>query len=973
VGCPADTLLIALVEHTLEPPQLRDVEHHLDSCSECRKIVAAALARGSTTSDTVPAEEGELAAITDVAISERYVIKSLLGRGGMGAVYLARDLSLGRDVALKVHRAGSGNDRLHREAIAMAQLAHPNVVTVYEVGSADGRLYVAMEYVRGHTLRDWLTAAPRTWREIVDIMIAAGAGLAAAHAADLVHRDFKPENVLVGEDGRPRVTDFGLARVDGRTSGVIPLTPGSADLDTPMTVTGALMGTPAYMPPEQIAGAAVDARSDQFAFCVVAWELLFGTRPFVGPTLTALALAIERREIQRPPRTAVPDRVREVLERGLASDPSARYPDVPTLLTQLRAAAVPRSMKRRFAIAAVALVPVAAAAVVIALPSNAQSPDRCKVPDDAMTGVWDAQLRDKVRSTFNAVEQGAALFQRTSVALDDYRREWIDMRRASCEATRVRGEQSETLLDLRMACLDRKRDELRALSEGLAAADRPAILGSVRAALGLSPIAACADKLALSAPVRPPEPQLRGRIESERSALAEVRALRLLGRTAQALEKAEAIATRAKGLGYRPLEAEALLVLGDLKDRSGDTATAIKLLEQAVLAADAGNHRLVAAEAWSTIAWLEGYVERHFDRAQWAVQMAAAAIEGVGGNDELAMQLLNYEGLILETKKQFEPAKAKYLAALAAREKKGDRDSWKVAMVLNDLGSVERKLGNLAAARGHHERALAIRKRVFGEQHPYVFSSLNNLGAVAWSQNDYHAAEDYFRKALAVARAIFPPQHPQTALAYTNIASALEHQNRFTEAIDAYRHALAIYEATRGPDHPDVADTLHNLGNVLAGAEQPQEAAKVYERALAILEAKGDDDPALASVLTDYGDLLARSGNRKGEPMLRRALALLAKAGPDEPDQAFALTALGELYATTGRTVEATPMLERALALRATESDEDKARTQFALAKLLWRRDRARSLELARAAQHELEASAGKEHRAVTQWLESHH
>ena len=839
----------------------------------------------------------------------------------MGTVYLARDLSLGRDVALKVHRAGSGDDRLHREAIAMAKLAHPNVVTVFEVASVDDRLYVAMEYVNGETLRSWLAAAPRGWREIIELLLQVGNGLAAAHAAGLVHRDFKPENVLVGEDGRPRVSDFGLARVETRPSGPITPLSGSVSLDTPMTQTGAMMGTPAYMAPEQLAGEVVDARSDQFAFCVVAWECLFGSRPFVGSTLAAIALAIERQELRPPARTEVPQRVRAVIERGLALAPAARHADMPTLLAALRAAATPRA-RRRLALGAGAVLVVAAAAGIAAAWTRDHGTS-CAVGDDALAGAWDPALRGQIQAAFAAAEvKGSApTFQRVERALDDYRRAWLTMRRTACEATRVRGEQSETLLDLRMTCLDRRRDELRALTHGLAAADRKAVMGAVRAALGLTPIAECADLSALSGPVRPPEHDLRVRVEAERAELAAAKALRLLGQVGPALEKTEGIIGRARALNYRPLDAEALLVLGDLKDRSGDTAAAIELLEQAVVAADAGNHRLIAAQAWSALAWLHGYVERQFERAEFALRMAAAAIESFGGHAELTAQLTNYEALILSTKGQLEPAKAKYLEALAARERMNQADSWQMSLVLNDLGTVERKLGNFAAARAHHERALAIRRTMFGELHPYVFSSLLNLGNVAWSEDDYPQAEARFRAAIAVADEVFPAMHPQKALALANLGSVHEHQGKYQESAETYRRALAIYEATRGPDHADVADTLRNLGNVLALLGQHDEALELYERARVILD-RSEPDPSLAQLLYDLGDLLVRTGDhRQAERHLDRALVLgRAAHGDVDPSLAFPLTALGELYTATGRTPEAAALLERALALRATDT-----------------------------------------------------
>jgi eukaryotic-like serine/threonine-protein kinase len=969
--------LLAMVANKLDPAQLRAIEDHVAGCTDCKRAVAAALAAGSTAMDTPSTgDEGALAALVGVTINDRYEIKTLVGRGGVGAVYLARDRSLGRDVALKVHRAGSGNERLHREAVAMAQLAHPNVVTVFEVATFDERLYVAMEYIRGDTLRGWLAAAPRTWREIVDMLLAAGRGLAAAHAAELVHRDFKPENVLVGEDGRARVSDFGLARARGAPVDVVPLTPGSS-LDTPITVTGAVMGTPAYMALEQLAGAPVDARSDQFAFCVVAWECLYGTRPFVGSTIAALALAIERHDLQLPKKAGIPERIRKVLERGLAAEPEARYPDMAALLAQLRSAAAPRT-RRALAIGAAALVPAAAIAAVVFARSAAggDAAVRCEVPSDALAGAWDTQVRDKLRAAYAPLKQGEQLFARVSDALDHYRSAWIDMRRASCEATRVHGEQSETLLDLRMECLDRKRDELRSLAHGLAEADRKVAAGAVRAALGLSPVADCADTAALNAPLRLPDAGLRARVKVERATLAEVRALRLLGKNKVALDKAREVVAHAKELKYRPLEAEALLVAGDLEDRNGDTPAAITELEQAVVAANAGNHKLVAAEAWSTLAWLEGFVQRSFDRADLAVRMAAAALEAVGGNDMLSAQLVNYEALILETKGQLAPAKAKYLQSVAAFERMGKRDSWEIALALNDLGGVERRLGEFADARAHHERALAIRKRVFGDAHPYVFSSTLNIGNVAFSQGDYKAAEARYREALAIAAEVFPPQHPQTALALANLGSTLDHEERYPEAIETLQRAVAMYEAVRGPEHPDTADAVHNLANVLAHAERLPEAKQAYERALGLIDkgGGGDPDPSLAGVLGDYGEELATipAERHRAEHMLQRALDLGAKAKAEESDLAFPLTALGELYVATGRAAQAVPLLERALAARA-EPSEDKARTELALAGALWRSDRSRALALGAAAEAHAEHASSKLHGQIARWRAAHH
>ena len=358
MNCPDDNTLAALFDRSIGSATLDALDGHLDECERCRTVVALALGSKNTAHGSPPALteiERDPEGLIGQTIDDRYRVASLLGRGGMGTVYLARDVTLDRDIALKIHRAGTDDVRLKREAVAMAQLAHPNVVNVFEVGMIAAATYVAMEYVRGATLRAWLAAAPRPWRRIVEVLVDAGRGLAAAHDAGLVHRDFKPANVLVGDDDRPRVSDFGLARVAERTAVPAGDTPAAASVET--TLAGTVMGTPAYMAPEQFERTDIDARGDQFSFCVVAWECLYGRRPFGGSTITEVRTAIERHELERVARSKVPDRVRRVLERGLAVAPADRYPEMPALLVDLRRAATPRLARR----ATIAIVLAAAA------------------------------------------------------------------------------------------------------------------------------------------------------------------------------------------------------------------------------------------------------------------------------------------------------------------------------------------------------------------------------------------------------------------------------------------------------------------------------------------------------------------------------------------------------------------------------------------------------------------------------------
>lgn len=284
----------------------------------------------------------------------RYEVIDRLGAGGMGIVYSARDPDLDRTVAVKVLRSrlipdSQGRSRLVREAQALAKLSHPNVVHVYEVGREAGQVFIAMEFVKGRTLSKWVRGEEPPVAEVLTKYIAAGRGLLAAHTAGVIHRDFKPENVLVGDDGRVRVMDFGLARpsIDGDTLTEMRAPVGELGLGmTPesMTKTGMVMGTPAYMDPQQLLGTTADARSDQYSFCVSLYESMVGRRPFKGSTVTELFAAMRdgKPESVEFPDGKVPRLVQPLLRRGLAYDRDQRFPSFADLLGELEAAAIVR-------------------------------------------------------------------------------------------------------------------------------------------------------------------------------------------------------------------------------------------------------------------------------------------------------------------------------------------------------------------------------------------------------------------------------------------------------------------------------------------------------------------------------------------------------------------------------------------------------------------------------------------------------
>ncbi|MGZ3460429.1 MAG: serine/threonine-protein kinase, partial [Archangium sp.] len=319
-------------------------------------------------STPAPHTDGPLSTAPGRTLAGRYTVLNPLGRGGMGEVVAAYDARLDRRVALKLLRqdwdsSQSQHDletRMLREAQAMARLSHPNVVAIYDVGTLeDGAIFIAMEMVEGQTLRRWCEQ-PRTWRETLAVYLAAGRGLAAAHEAGLVHRDFKPENVLVGRDGRVRVTDFGLARagssqVETPSNTPMPLPPGA--LDSPLTLQGTLLGTPRYMAPELLRAGPADTRSDLFAFCVALYEALYKQHPFSGVTQAESTVAqLEGRMKPPPANTDVPAWVGRILEQGLRAEAAQRPASMEKLVAALEDDPEARRRTRRRAVALTALV-----------------------------------------------------------------------------------------------------------------------------------------------------------------------------------------------------------------------------------------------------------------------------------------------------------------------------------------------------------------------------------------------------------------------------------------------------------------------------------------------------------------------------------------------------------------------------------------------------------------------------------------
>lgn len=390
--CPDENALVAMIEGDLDPAEREAVDAHIDTCPTCAALVIE-LAHVLTPDDPDAAPTPKVAPAQ--AGHADYTLGELLGHGGMGMVYAARHEALERRVAIKLLRADMSDpdmravytERLLREARVVASLSHPNIITIFDVGlwRAD-QVFLAMELIEGDTLRGWLKAAPRGWREVLGVYKQAAAGLSHAHQRGIIHRDVKPENMLIGRDGRVRVTDFGLARAQAAPrmmgSAPGPLGPPASGLrtglrrlptDAPqvssvsgLTRTGDIMGTPAYMAPEQHLGADVDEAADQFALCVAIWEALCGQRPFAGESRQALSMEVCAGRVQpTPPDVEAPAALFDVLRRGLSPAPRSRWPSLDALVAAIDAASEP---PRRSLAVPVALAVAAALVAALVLP-----------------------------------------------------------------------------------------------------------------------------------------------------------------------------------------------------------------------------------------------------------------------------------------------------------------------------------------------------------------------------------------------------------------------------------------------------------------------------------------------------------------------------------------------------------------------------------------------------------------------------
>jgi serine/threonine-protein kinase len=984
--CLEDDTILAFVNRQLPLEHLDALDEHLDACLLCRRIVAEYARDGlaplsASAAETALAPEAATLGIYRGTVIDRYIVIAAVGSGSMGTVYEAYDPQLQRRVALKLIKEDlspgaadllARRARLLREAQAMARLSHPNVITVYDAGVYQESVYLVMELINGATLRQRCAAQPAGFCERVALFLAAGRGLAAAHQAGLVHRDFKPDNVLVGEDGRVRVGDFGLVSLaEHAPPGALPH--GTVETPEPpqgiamdsLTQSGAVLGTLRYLAPEQHKGQGASALSDQFSFCVSLYEALYGQPPFAGATYQTLQENVLKGCVgSEPPGTLVPAWLRAVLLRGLSTQPGQRYPSMTELLSALAREAQARRRQRLYYLGLA--MSLAAAAGLGAASWRALSPPRttqCKDLGEPVTAVWNQAARDRVRDAFLRSKRtdAAATYARVGRMIDDYAARWIDQREHACAATRVRGTQSEQLLDLRMHCLDQRLAELGAeLAVFAEFGQEPEVLDhAVTAVARLSPLLRCSDGEALRADYpRPTDPRLRAQVEQLEQQLDRASALQNAGRYKDALRIAETTAQAVDPAAYPPLGAKAFFRLLVLQNLGEEYKAAEATVQTAALWAARAHDDGLSAEV--ELQWLAILISMaRYDEALALRPIIEAAIARSGDEDLKKLRLQSNLGTIYLRKDDKPRARKYYEEALAIGEKALPPGSPDRSEILQNLALLLYMEGDYAAAQTRFERALSMQEESLGENHPEVARILHHLCLIRVAVRDLQGAQELCTHALAIQVAALGEAHRSVLLMRSTLAQIYTLTGQPEKARKSLAQVLAIQEQTLGPTHPQLGPTLNNLSDVLRSLNRYDEAAEALKRALDIKsKTLGPNHTSLGVSLTNYGILLNHQHKfKQARPYFEHALRIFeagSAAGKVHPNAVVALLGIGQCDIELGKPARALRPIERALQIGATTPGSTvlvaSARFLLAQALVASSRDRARARVLVQQA-----------------------
>ncbi len=897
----------------------------------------------------------------------------------MGEVYAAHDPQLDRRVAIKVltatYRNAEAAARLVREAQALAKLQHPNVVSVHDAGEVDGRVFLAMSFVEGLTLGEHLVRNRPPWNETVALFVAAGRGLAAAHSAGLVHRDFKPGNVLVDGKGHVSVTDFGLARgaaelTQPAASTSLPaFTPNPDDLhrshsslDSNMTQAGVLIGTPAYMAPEQHAGERGSARSDQFSFCVALWEALFARHPFVPighdrvtSPFEFTHLISEGGLVQPGAGHAVPRRVLAALTRGLDRHPERRWPSMDLLLDELEPP--PGSYRTAVvSLTAVATLGVGLAVWLAVRPGEAAGRTCGVEARERAATAWSPQRASEIEQRFAGSGRSyASSMAREAVAeLDRYATRWSELATDGCKIGLGRDEAARALAVHRAACLDNRLTALRTMVGQLASDTRPEIVDNAVGIIGgLPDLDDCADARALEAAGSAP-PDVADKLPALDARLAQVRMQIDAGLFRDALAPAEALVKDAMAVRWPPLQISAHRVLGEA--RLGLWLPALDgLLTSAAIATEAHLER-DAARAYA-ISLIAAGSSRKREAVETLAPVARAMAAATGDPVLLARAHIAH-GRALVRVGQYAAGESECRAGKALIEAQPSAARTDLAESRRCMIESLVPLGKRGEARAVLEATLADARDMGGPDHPVVADLETSLASFVRESGKLDEARAMVERGLALRERAFGANHIRVA---ESLAALADYERDAGKRKAMLERALAIAESSSagGMRGHSLAAQIHRRFALAAGEVDDNAATRQhFEREKQLLtEFAGPDSTEMAVLLVNYGQYATRWDFDGGVAMLRRSAEILD--AQRDPRAGIARGALALILSNADRWAEALPIMERVVA----EADPDRippetiGQMRYNLARALveTRGDRTRAAELARTARADFE------------------
>lgn len=824
---PTEDTVLAFLEGALDGEQREAAESHFAECDGCRAWIAElgrVMFQDAGESDDP---------MVGVAFG-RYVIEAPLGSGGMGLVYRATDPVLARDVALKLVNAdeidAADRARMLGEARAMAKLRHPNVVTVHDAGVDGDELYIAMELVEGMTLGQWCREHPGRWRDTVEHGVAAARGLAAAHRAGIVHRDIKPDNILVGKDGQARVCDFGLARSLGDGKGKA--------------------GTPGFVAPEVEAGGEATPRSDQYSLCV---SLLACLRP----AQTAGA-EVRPRGVSR--------RIYKALRRGMSEAPEARFADVEALARAL-AAGISR---RRMVFQAAALGAIGAVgAAIMSWPAGSDATSACEEFRGRAATLWNDSTKAKVAAAISGLDVAVAdpWGKKLEQRLDGYVKTWVEARTDICKQ-QARESMARAEAARRVACLESAYSDLAGLIDALGASDPARVRNALDTSFQLPSLSRCTSNAPLHLPAAPP-PELADQLRETEHGIGKVSQLKDAGRMVDATELARTLDVKAASLGYGPLRAKTLSTLAGCLARTGDIAGAREKLERAAqIAAQSGaeHERAVALINLITAHAMAGDSDGALDAAKRAAPVVARLKSA-----PMAAALSEALGATHARLRDTAAAEAAFRRALESWTEVYGGDHPRVARSLMNLGSVVQMTGDLDAAGDYHRRGYEMMVRIFGAGHPETASALGAWGTNLRHGGKPHKAREKFEQVVAIGKG----QPRIVVMAQANICDILINTEKLDLAIPACDEALRIAAKLYGENSPQTSWQLLLLGRAHYHREELKIARKFLERAYSLRK----DQPDLRRELADAQFYLALTLRELGTDR-KRALSLARAARP---------------------------------------------------------------------------------------------